>query len=89
MEKEPPGGGLDRPHEQADWALGSVSGLKGRTEVPVWRVLKCQCHTHHPAWLQLADIAIENLSVSWWREGPAASPHHSPALREAPVSGPE
>lgn len=42
-------------------------------------------HTSPFAWLQLADIIIENLSVSWWREGPAASPH-SPAFTEARVS---
>lgn len=31
-------------------------------EVPVWRVLKCQCHTCHPAWLQLAVIVTEIVS---------------------------
>lgn len=54
-------------------------------EVPVWRVLKCQCHTCHPAWLQLAVIVTENLSVSWCR-GRTSCLAPLPALTETPVS---
>lgn len=57
-------------------------------QVPVWRVLKCQRHTRHPAWLQLAVIVIENLSVSWWR-GRTGCLTPLPDLTKVRVSSPD